>query len=58
VRTAPRVPTGMNTGVSIAPCSVVTRPSRARDPIAVLTSSNTTAACTTRLLERESRLRR
>ena len=40
VRTVPRVPTGMNTGVSITPWSVVSRPGRAREPVAVLRSSN------------------
>src|SRR4051812_16008409 len=42
VRTAPRVPTGMNTGVSTVPCSVVSEPRRAREPVAVARSWNVT----------------
>jgi glyoxylase-like metal-dependent hydrolase (beta-lactamase superfamily II) len=34
----------MNTGVAIVPCSVVTVPARARDPVAVARTSNFTAA--------------
>jgi hypothetical protein len=42
VRTVPRVPTGMNTGVAIEPCSVVSRPARARLALSVVSSSNVT----------------
>src|ERR1043165_715287 len=38
--TLPWAPTGMNTGVSMTPCPVVSRPRRALQPGSVLSNSN------------------